>query len=273
MIKGMTGFAQSDFIFQAAKGTVEIRSLNNRYFDLACHLPPGFGSFEERVKKILEQKIKRGRITVIVNFLSRPSPKITLNQPLAREYLLSLKKLQKSLNLKDKISFPELVKLPGVFTVHENHIPAATLWAKIEIALKRALEDFLKSRAKEGKCLYSDISRNIRQIQNTLRRMHKSAQLVIQAKSKLLSDEEVSSFLKSSCINEELIRLEFHLHSLQERLKSNDSVGKELDFICQELLREINTSGAKLPDKQVSSCAIKIKSDIEKIREQVQNIE
>lgn len=273
MIKSMTGFAEERFSLKEVKGTAEIKSLNNRYFDLVCHLPIGFSAFEERIKKIFGEKLKRGRVTVLVNFLSKPFPKIILNQPLAKEYLLSLKKLKKSLKLKGEISLAEITKLAGVFVIQENHLPAAALWKGIESALIKALNNLLKSRAVEGKFLCRDISGNIKQIRISLKQMQKAAEAVTRNKSRFLCGEELASFLKSSNIDEEITRLKFHLNTLEQRLKSNDSVGKELDFICQELLREVNTSGAKLADKAVSGCAIKIKSDIEKIREQVQNIE
>ncbi len=273
MIKGMTGFSRSEFSFQGFKGSVEIKSLNNRNFDLACHFPPGLGALEERAKKILEQEFKRGRITVLINFLHKPCLRVSVNQALAQEYLSSLKKIQKALNLKGEIYLSEIVKMPGVLSVEEIPIPGQLLSEKIAIALRQAAESLLRSRSREGACLAKDISAKINHIQKTLMQMQQAAEKVFKRGESALSSDEFSAFLRSSNINEELIRLRFHLNSLKNLLKSRDSVGKELDFICQELLREINTSGAKLPDKQVSSCAIKIKSAIEKIREQVQNIE
>jgi uncharacterized protein (TIGR00255 family) len=273
MIKGMTGFAQKRFNFKGISGNVGIRSLNNRYFDLACHLPSGLNAFEERIKNILAKHLKRGRVTVLVSFLSKPALKVKQNLPLAKEYLSSLKKLQRALNLKEKAPLLEIIKFPGVFSVEESEVPLALLWQKIEPVLKKALENLLESRLKEGRALFIDISQHIRRIQTTLAQMRRASDGVIRQKSKTLSGEEFSSFVKSSNIDEEMTRIKFHLNSLKARLKSVDSVGKELDFICQELLREVNTCGAKLPDKNVTAFAIKIKSDIEKIREQVQNIE
>lgn len=273
MIKGMTGFGRQEFNCQGVKGMVEIKSLNNRYFDLVCHLPTGFNAFEEQIKKILESKIKRGRITVVINLLQKPTPRLVLNRTLAREYLLSLKKLSQLLKIKQDISSVELLKLPGIFSLEETQVAAHLLWLKIEPVFKKAAAGLMKHRAKEGRFLLRDILQHAKEIRSTLKEMRRKAEAFIRRKAKLLEPEELASFLKSSDINEEITRLNFHLNSLQERMNANDSVGKELDFICQELLREVNTSGAKLADKEVASCAIKIKSDIEKIREQVQNVE
>ncbi|MDP2940465.1 MAG: YicC/YloC family endoribonuclease [Candidatus Omnitrophota bacterium] len=274
MIKGMTGFAQSQFSFQGVKGNVEIKSLNSRHFETVSHLAPGFNAFEDKIKKIVGRKIKRGRINVVINFLTPvPRGSVVLNESVAREYVSKLKHLKRSLKVKDTISLSQIINLPGVLSLEEKQISLPSLWLKIEAALNHAMDVLLKARLSEGRCLGTDIAKWIKQIHGSIRQMQKRAQTVIAKKTQELTTEELSAFLKSSNINEELARLNFHLDSLKKRLKSNDSVGKELDFICQELLREINTAGAKLADKDISACAIQIKSGIEKIREQAQNIE
>lgn len=273
MIKGMTGFAQKKFSFKGMRGVVEIKSLNNRYLEIVCHLPVGFNAFEDKIKKILEPQIKRGRINVAINFLNKPSTTVVLNQTLAKEYLLSVKKMQKSLHLKGAISLAEVVNLPGVVSLKEKQVSLPLLWKKIEGVLKQTRDALLKERISEGRCLYQDICRRVAQIHNALRQTQRRLKTIICQKTKMLSQEELSAFLKSSDINEELVRIKFHLNTLSQRSKSNDSAGKELDFICQELLREINTTAAKMPDKEITTYAIQIKSQIERIREQAQNIE
>jgi len=273
MIRGMTGFGRQNFSKEKSKGFVELRSLNHKYFDVTFHLPPGLGSFEERLKHLLHKEILRGKVMISLVFTRKPEEEISVRRDIAQNYLKSFKALHKSLNLKSDLGLSNVVTLPGVIRCEEKQFSPEALWPAVERAAKKALGHLVKMRQCEGRVLYQDISDKIRRIQQALKHIPRRAREIIASKKRLASADEFSSFLKSSDINEELTRFGYHLKSLQSKLKGSAGVGKELDFISQELQREVNTISAKLLDKTTSESTIKIKSLIEKIREQLQNVE
>jgi uncharacterized protein (TIGR00255 family) len=273
MINGMTGFGRQNFSAPKVKGFIEIRSLNHKYFDIVFHLPPGFGIFEERLKRLLHRRIGRGRITVALVFTSRPEDKINVRQDIAKNYLKTFKSLNKSLHLKSDLGLSNVITLPGVIRCEEAQISPEELWPHVEKAAGKALKNLLRLRRREGDALRRDISEKIARINATLKIFPRRIKEIVAGKRKVLSSEEFSAFLRSSDINEELTRLSHHLKTLKYKLTDGKGAGKEMDFIAQELQREINTIGAKLLDRAVSEGVIKIKSQVEKIREQLQNIE
>ncbi|MDP3143059.1 MAG: YicC/YloC family endoribonuclease [Candidatus Omnitrophota bacterium] len=272
MIRGMTGFGRQGFAKSQVKGFIELRSLNHKYFDVVFHLPPGFGSFEEKLKHLVHKEMLRGRATISLVFTSKPE-KIYVRKEVARNYLKSLKSLHKTLHLKSDLGLSNIITLPGVIHCEEGQSSPETLWPAVERSAKKALGHLIKMRQLEGRALYQDISDKIRKIRKAITHIPRRAKEIIASKRRVASNEEFSSFLKSSDINEELTRFSYHLKNLQAKLNSSGGMGKELDFIAQELQREINTISAKLLDKTTSESTIKIKSLIEKIREQLQNVE
>jgi uncharacterized protein (TIGR00255 family) len=273
MINGMTGFGRQNFSSPQAKGFIEIRSLNHKYFDIVFHLPQGFGIFEERLKRLLHSRISRGRVTVSLVFTSRPEDKITVRQDIAKNYLKTFKSLNKSLHLKSDLGLSSVITLPGVIRCEDTQVSPDDLWPCVEKAANAALSNLLKLRRREGDALRRDIGEKIKRINAALRIFPPRIKEIAAGKKKILSHEEFSAFLRASDINEELTRLSYHLNTLKSKLSDGKGAGKEMDFISQELQREINTIGAKLLDKTVSETVIRIKSLVEKIREQLQNIE
>ncbi|MFZ5801298.1 MAG: YicC/YloC family endoribonuclease [Candidatus Omnitrophota bacterium] len=273
MIYGMTGFGRQNFTYKKTRGFVEIRSLNHKHFDIAFHIPAGFGIFEERLKRLLHKEISRGKLNVSLVFTSRPDDKIYVREEVARNYLKTFKVLNKSLHLKNDLGLSSVITLPGVIRSAETELSAEEIWPAVEKAAKQALENLLRLRKREGEVLYRDIVDKLHDIEAVLKLLPRRVKDIAQGKRKMLSDEEFSSFLRATDINEELIRFGHHVKSFKDKLGDGKGAGKELDFIAQELQREINTIGAKCMDKVIAECVIKIKSQVEKIREQLQNLE
>jgi uncharacterized protein (TIGR00255 family) len=228
--------------------------------------------FEEKIKKQIQKKLKRGRVVVALTFNVAPRQQVVLNHSLARDYFNVLKTLHRELGLKEPIKLSDVVSLSGIVEIQHAQI-SSDVWPKLSSAVAEALENLLKMRQAEGASIYNDISGKLKLLQDELFLIPRRAKVIIAQKSKFLSAEELPIFLKSSDINEELSRLKYHLNNCRNKLKKQLVSGKELDFISQELQREINTVGAKLPDTQITSSVIKIKDLIEKIREQLQNVE
>jgi len=272
MIRGMTGFGQAKGEAAGGRFVLEIKSLNHKFLDVVLHLPPGFNVFESRINKLVQKKTRRGRITVALNFSLPPKQNIVLNKSLALDYYKSLKALNKQLGLNDAIKLNDVVSLSGVVEIQGAKI-SSDIWPKINTALNQALSALIKMREQEGASIYQDVNSKLQQLQSTLAQIPSRAKVIVTQKSKSLPQEELGLFLKNSDINEEVSRLKYHINNFQKKLRMPVVSGKELDFIAQELQREINTVGAKLPDTQITSSVIKIKDLIEKIREQLQNVE
>lgn len=275
MIKSMTGFGHSAAVIPAVgKVNIEIRSVNHRFLDVVCHLPDGFSYLEERVTKEIEKKIKRGRVTCLLNIVTVPQEKLLINKRLLREYHASLNRLSRQLNIREPLKLDTLIHLPGVLKIEEQKNYKNKIWSKLRVLLKISVGELAKTRSKEGQALYADLKKRSEQLKVDLEATKSRFKKVIQEKiSQIASAEEKIGFLKSADITEEITRVRYHLHNFQNKLGKADPVGKELDFIAQELSRETNTMGAKSIDAIISSNVVGMKSQIEKIREQLQNVE
>ena len=273
MIRGMTGFGKATVRFSLGRVSVELRSINHRYFDLVVHLPANFSLFENRVRKEIKKQIERGRVTFLLVVSRYNAPAVYLNRELAKYYLAQLQKLSKELRLKDSITLQQIAGFEGVLRLGDLGQPSEAFWQPINNATRLALNKLVRMRKAEGFSIYNDINNKLAQAGKLTTAISKRRQIVFQEKRRKLTSEEWRCFIKDRDINEEVTRLRFHLHSFKKQLHKSGAVGKELDFISQELQREINTIGAKLPDKKVTHCVIKIKSSIEQIREQLQNTE
>ncbi|MFH1354918.1 MAG: DUF1732 domain-containing protein [Candidatus Omnitrophota bacterium] len=238
------------------------------------HLPEGLLSLEEKIKRAVSSEVKRGRVVCVVTFVGANSSGAFINQPLLSSYLRMLKKMKQQLHINDEISINTLIHLPGVISLRESKISYFKVWPKLRLLLNSALLELAKARQKEGKAIGGYLRKRV-EIQNgSLGIIKARFKKVIKDKVKLINtDEERSSFLKDADITEEIERLSFHIKNFKNKIAKIGPIGKELDFIAQEMQREANTLGAKSIDTKISAKAIQIKSQIEKIREQVQNIE
>lgn len=273
MIKGMTGFGSASFSSGNIKGALEIKTVNHRYLDIVFYLPPGFAATEDKIRQLISKVVDRGRITVSVKIIDRPHVALTFNKFVVEEYLKYAKILQKSYDLKNDLALSDLIRLPGVVETREVVLDSEGLWPAIEKSLQRALNSLLQMRKREGRSLSADIAGLLRRMQKQSANIRVRSELDLKEKKKTLSNEEFSSYQKSNDISEEIIRLAHYIDEVKLLLKAGAGIGKKLDFVAQEMQRETNTIGSKLQDKVVANAVIALKSKIEKLREQAQNIE
>ena len=273
MIKGMTGFGCAELISGKIRGSVEIKSLNHRYLDIGYFLPQGFAAVESKIRDLLSRYIERGRITVSVKITNKSVPVVYFNREVVKTYLKYARAIKNDFGLKGDLSLSELIQLPGVVDTRETTLSPEDLWPSIEKSFKIALNSLLYMRKREGKSLATDINNQLRRMLVQIKRIQERSKIILREKKKKLVDEEFSSFQKSSDVNEEISRLAHHIDEFKTLLYSDMAIGKKLDFIAQEMQRETNTNGSKLQDKMVANAVIALKSKIEKIREQSQNIE
>ncbi|MDE2027899.1 MAG: YicC family protein [Candidatus Omnitrophica bacterium] len=273
MITGMTGFGAGEISFGKVKGIVEVKTVNHRYLDVAFYLPSGFSSLEDKIQKIIARSIKRGRVTVSVKITERPHTEITLNQGAVKRYLDFARALSHRHHLKNDIAVRDIMRLPGVVEAREVFVQPAEVWPALEKSLHKAVTEVSGMRRREGKALGIDISgllkRMLLQIGLIKRRIN---ELLKESRSRMAS-EEFASYQKSNDIHEELARLAHYIDEARALLKQAEGSGKKLDFIAQEMQREANTIGSKVQDKVVAAAVIAIKSKVEKIREQSNNVE
>lgn len=275
MINSMTGFGSKEAEIKPwGKVCVELRSSNHKFLETVFHLPEGFLSLEDRIKKEVEAKIERGRVTCVINIIGGKTQSVFINKRLFKNYLSVLKNIKDRFHIKDEISIDTLIHLPGVLSLTESRIPNVRIWPGLKILVNQALEELVRTRQKEGRALYFYLKTRTQTLKVNLDVIKRRFKKVIKDRvAKIKTDEECVSFLKETDITEEIERLAFHINNFKNKISKGGSMGKELDFIAQEMQREANTIGAKSFDVVISGRVIKIKGQIEKIREQVQNIE
>ena len=291
-IRSMTGYGKGEEIANDRRFNVEIKSVNHRYNDIMIKMPRIIAALEDPVKKRILQDVFRGKIDVYINFESFSSSDVDvkLNMPLASAYLKKLFLLKDELRLLEGNMLELVAKFPDVITVEKAENEEAVLWEILCPALEKALEKFLAMREIEGENLKQDIlqKRNaliamVAQIKERAPLVTKEYQAKLHARLHELLEGvevdpqrlamEVAVFADKSCIDEELTRLDSHLVQLQDILEQGGQVGRKLDFLVQELNRETNTIASKANDIQITQVTIAMKSEIEKIREQIQNLE
>lgn len=275
MIQSMTGFASREVeISPLGKVCIEIKSANHKFLDIVIHVPAGFLALEDRIKKEIESKIKRGRITCVLNLIGAKAPNVFINKPLLKKYIAVLSATRKEFRLDNDVTMDTLIHLPGVLSLAEDRMSDINIWPRLEIMLDNALNDLSRTRQREGRAMSVYLKNRAENTRKTLAFIKERVKIFIKNKnSQFKTDEERTSFLRESDITEEIERLDFHIRNFKNKLQRSGPVGKELDFIAQEMLRETNTIASKSSDKSISARVIQIKSQIEKIREQVQNIE
>lgn len=275
MIKSMTGFGSKEAkIAPIGKICVELRSINHKFQETVLHLPQGLLSLEDKIKKEIESKIKRGRVTCAIDIIGKEAPVVSINRALLKEYLLKLKQVKEEFQIKDEVSINTLVNLPGILSLGQDRLLPSGIWPVLKASLLAALDELIKARQKEGGALCNYLKNRADLLRADLDNIEIRFKKAIKDNlSKMKTDEERSSFLRNAEISEEIERLAFHARNFKNKLLKNGPIGKELDFIAQEMQREANTLAAKSFDTIISARVVQIKSQIEKIREQVQNVE
>ncbi len=275
MISSMTGFgSQEAEIDSIGRICVELRCTNHKFLETVFHLPEGMLSIEDKLKKEIEAKIRRGRIFCAINIKGKEAQGIFVNRKLLKNYLHELNDIKKEFKIKDGLALDSLIRLPGILSLKENKPAGTHIWEHLKPLLQQALLELLKTRQKEGRALAVLLKNRSELLKKDLvlikRRFGSAVKIRLR---KIKAEEERLAFLKGADIAEEMDRLSFHIKNFQQKIAKGGSVGKELDFITQEMQREANTLAAKSFDLVISGRAVQMKSQIEKIREQVQNIE
>ena len=292
MIRSMTGFARASVPSKEGHWTVEIRSVNHRYFEFSVKMPQSVSTLENKVRDLVQSEMKRGKITVGINLErnEKNRPTVTIDETVVESYLAAAGKLKKKYKLSGDISVEQVMRLPGIFSVPEQENDAEKRWPEIKKAMALALKMSSKNKEDEGRKLAKDISERLGMIIQAVNKIEKStvsrAGLIfekLQTKVHALLGErekdlerverEVAFLAERSDITEELVRMRSHLELFQSRLKASGEVGRELDFVCQEINREVNTMTSKSQMYEISTEVVFIKGEVEKIREQIQNIE
>ncbi len=291
MIKSMTGYGVGRVKEEDGECLVEVKSLNNKYCDV--NIKNNFQSLEieQKIEKLIKDKVSRGKINILIKVenYGLTEEKIILNEDVADSYYKKLKALKKKYKLKDEIGIDSMLKFKDIFKIVKEE-ESAKIWPLVEKATNLSLDSLLKMRAREGKVLVADIRKRVKKIQKLIDKIEKySKSSPLDYKDKFLSkiknltdglnvDEgrielEAAIFAEKTDITEEITRLKSHLIQFDDLLNSEESVGRKMDFLTQEINREVNTIGSKTNDIEVTSLVVLVKSELEKIREQARNIE
>ena len=273
MILSMTGFGQSQIEKKGERFTITLKSVNHRYFETSFHIPQSLDYLESLFRSKLQDKIKRGRLTIAISHVNESAEEVVLNQELVLKYYRLLEPMHKKMKLTDGISMASLISMPGVLSIKKKDLKESERESLIKASLAEALGKLVGMRQREGAALAKDLSQRIMRIMRQMTTIKGFVKKVVEANKKIMPPENLESFLRSTDVSEEITRIDFHLKSFLKQMKLKDPKGKILDFIGQELQREINTLGAKVQDKHVAYQVVMIKDQIEKIREQVQNVE
>ena len=292
MIKSMTGFGRAEVSDEKRKITIEIKAVNHRYLDVNMKMPKKLCIFESSIRTVLKEYVERGKIDIFITYedFTETNVLVKYNDEVAKAYVAFINDISKEFSLENDLKASTLSRFPEVFTLEEQEIDESELWEYVEKALRDALKMFVDARVKEGENLKNDIIVKLDNILENVSFIEKRAPEIINEYHARLKDK-VSEYLKDSsideqrivtevtlftdkiCIDEEIVRLKSHIEATKDALINGGSLGRKLDFIAQEMNREANTILSKANDLKTSNHAIELKTDIEKVREQIQNIE
>ncbi|MDW7650224.1 MAG: YicC/YloC family endoribonuclease [Bacillota bacterium] len=293
MIRSMTGYGQAESDPAGAiRLKVETRSVNHKYLDVSIRMPREIQSLEDRVRRKVQQSVGRGRVDVFINWLDHGegAVHVTLDRDLAKAYQRALAEMCDVCTLDESPGLELLSGLPDVLRVEKETVEPDAIWNILETALGLALDNLLTQRTEEGARLSQDFIKRLGILEDTAKEVEKRAPVVVEEYRRRMEERlaelldqvefdpgrvltEVAIFADRSNVTEELVRLASHLAAFRKALRQDGPIGRKLDFLTQELFREINTIGSKANDYEIASLVVEMKTELEKIREQVQNIE
>ena len=292
MIKSMTGFGRCEVLKDSRKFTVELKSVNHRYLDVNIRMPKKLNFFETSIRTLLKSYADRGKVDIFITYedLSQSQVSVKYNAALAAEYPKYLNQMAEEFSLDNDVRVSTLSRYPEVFTMEECSEDEDELWNGLKEALEGAFSQFVEMRTKEGERLKEDILLKLDLLSEQIRFIEeRSPQIIAEYRTKLeekmrelLEDTQIDDnriavevilFADKICTDEEVVRLKSHIQHTKETLEESNGIGRKLDFIAQEMNREANTILSKANDLDISGRAISLKTEIEKIREQIQNIE
>ena len=292
MIRSMTGYGRSQQTIDGREILVEIKSVNHRYFEFSARVPRAYGYLEEKLKSFLQGKVSRGKVEVGVSIfnIEGKDASIEVNRSIAQGYVDALRSANETLGLEDDLKLSNLIRLPDIFNVIKNTEDEEVIWNDVKIAAEEALNSFVAMREAEGQKMREDIESRLESIGRMVEKVEERSPMVTEAYRQrlynklceILNDKKIDEqrilteaaiFSEKTAVDEETVRLKSHIHQFKELLESGEAVGRKLDFLIQEFNRESNTIGSKAQDVEIIKIVVELKSEIEKIREQIQNIE
>lgn len=292
MVKSMTGYGHYEEVTGEYKVTVEIKSVNHRYCDMGIKLPKKFNALEGKLRSIMKEYASRGKVDLYISFYDYTDRdvKVQYHEKLAQDYVQIVRQAQETFGLEGKLTADSLIRFPEVVSLEEDNKDIEAYFPVIESAVRAAGEKFLETRKVEGGHLQKDIFSKLDYISRLVsfveerspKIMEEYREKIKNKVAELLGGEKVDEnvlaaelvvYADKVCVDEETVRLRSHIQNMQETLRQEEAVGRKLDFIAQEMNREANTILSKANDKEMSGNAIELKTEIEKIREQIQNIE
>lgn len=293
MIKSMTGFGRGEFSNGTYAFNIEIKTVNHRYNDIIVRMPKHLNYLEEKIKRLIKKNISRGRVEIYVNmeYVTESPVEVHVDTSLAKSYKAALENLLSELGIEDKIGLKDVLTLEDIVKTERKEIDEDIIWECLSKALSIALENVMNMRKEEGSVLKEDIQCQLEKIESMLSKIEERAPFIVEEYRdklrerirKLLDEEqgldeerlnyEVVLFADKSDINEEIVRFKSHIRQFYKSMESKEPIGRKLDFLVQEMNREINTIGSKANDLIITNCVVDIKSELEKVREQIQNIE
>lgn len=292
MIKSMTGFGRCETGNESRRIVVEMKSVNHRYLDVSIKIPKKLNLFESKIRNLIKEYAQRGKVDIFISYEECMENHLQLkyNGELAGEYVNSMRQMAEQFELPLELSASALAIFPEILTMEAQQLDEEEWWQLLEQAIRGAAEKFVETRTREGEQLREDLLGKLDMMAEYVRQIEERSPEIIAEYRKKLTDKiqelledtqidegrlvtEVTIYADKICTDEETVRLKSHISSMKETLMQGENIGRKLDFIAQEMNREANTILSKANDMEVSDIAINLKTDIEKVREQIQNIE
>jgi len=292
MVKSMTGFGHAEAVSEKRKLTVEMKSVNNRYLDVNIRMPKKFSAFEAQVRNVLKEYVSRGKVDVFISeeTFAEGAGEVVLNTALAKQYMDACNSISNELGIDGQVKITDIARFPDVITVREPETDEDELWAEIEEVVRACVEKFNAARIAEGERLRADLTEKLHQMESNVAYIEEhEPQIMADYRARLmkklsdiLEDRTIDEnqlataliiYSDKICTDEETVRLKSHIIQMIDELGKDESVGRKLDFLAQEMNRESNTILSKAGDLATSNVGIELKTEVEKIREQIQNIE
>ena len=292
MVKSMTGFGHAEAVGEKRKLTVEMKSVNNRYLDVNIRMPKKFSAFEAQIRNVLKEYVSRGKVDVFITeeTFAEGVGEVVLNTALAKQYMDACNSISSELGIEGQVKITDIARFPDVITVREPETDEEELWAEIEAVVRACAEKFNAARVSEGERLREDMTAKLQQMKLSVAYIEEhEPQIMADYRARLmkklsdiLEDRTIDEsqlatalivYSDKICTDEETVRLKSHITQMIDELGKDESVGRKLDFLAQEMNRESNTILSKAGDLATSNVGIELKTEVEKIREQIQNIE
>ncbi len=292
MLKSMTGFGRYENVTDAYKISVEMKAVNHRYLDLSIKMPKKFNYFEASIRTLLKKYIQRGKVDLFITYEDYTEGNLCLkyNRELAAEYMAAFGQMAQQFKIPDDITVSTLARCPEVLTMEQAPEDEEHLWKVLSEGIQAAAERFVKTRLTEGENLKEDLLKKLDYMAGLVDFIEARSPVLLEEYRRKLTEKvtellngaaveesrivtEVTIYADKICTDEEMVRLKSHIEMMKSKLTAGGSIGRELDFIAQEMNREANTIGSKAQDVAIAQVVVDIKSEIEKIREQIQNIE